>query len=144
MDGAAGEIEEIDLAVVVFAPANNAVSRAGQFFVALQFAGAVAQSPDATRIEIAIKIGAFKLFQALAVINEPAGDAAKRGVIVLDDWLEDRRRPLFSLRPKRMSTFLDRPAVVAALFNLVDHLPQILADFAAPKITRLTVEAVAP
>ena len=43
-----------------------------------------------------------------------------------------------------MRAFHDGPAVVAAFFDLVDHLPQILADFAAPEIAGLAVEAEAP
>ena len=43
-----------------------------------------------------------------------------------------------------MRAFLDRPAVVAAFFDLVDHFPEILADFAAPEVAGLAVEAEAP
>src|SRR5471030_3032258 len=63
---------------------------------------------------------------------------------MFDDGLEDRRRPLLAFRAKGIIPFHDRPAVVAALFDLVDHLPQILADFAAPEIAGLAVEAVTP
>src|SRR5688500_13467616 len=63
---------------------------------------------------------------------------------MLDDRLQDRRGPAFTFRPEVVVAFLDRPAVVAALFDLVDHLPQVLTDFAAPAIARLAVEAEAP
>src|SRR5205823_4928972 len=51
---------------------------------------------------------------------------------------------LFALGPEFVRAFHDGPAVVAAFLNLVDTLPQILADFAAPQVAGLAVEAVAP
>src|SRR5437867_3915907 len=58
--------------------------------------------------------------------------------------LENRRRPFLAFGPEIVGAFHDRPAVIAALFDLVDHLPQILADLAAPDVAGLAVEAVAP
>ena len=63
---------------------------------------------------------------------------------MLDDRLENRRRPLLAFRAKFVRAFHDGPAVVAAFLDLVDHLPQILADFAAPKVAGPAIEAEAP
>src|SRR5437016_4503758 len=63
---------------------------------------------------------------------------------VLDDRLQDRRRPLLALGAKRMAAFHDAPAVVAAFFDLVDRFPQILADLAGPQIAGRGVEADLP
>src|SRR5437660_6165108 len=63
---------------------------------------------------------------------------------MLDNRLVDRRGALLAFRAEGMRAFHDGPAVVAASFDLVDHLPQILADFAAPEVAGLAIEAVAP
>ncbi len=61
----------------------------------------------------------------------------------LDQWREDRRRPdllgLDGLRPLHRG-----PAVVAALLDAVDHLPQLPADVADEQFAGLAVEAHPP
>ena len=52
--------------------------------------------------------------------------------------------PFFAFGPERVSRPPDAPAVVAALLDLVDHLPQVLADFAGPQLAGLAVEAEPP
>ncbi len=47
-------------------------------------------------------------------------------------------------RPERMRAFVDAPTVISPLVNDVDHLPQILADFAPPHRPRLAIEAEFP
>src|SRR5213593_3895212 len=63
---------------------------------------------------------------------------------MLQHRFEDRRRSLFAFGAEVVQAFHDGPAVVAALLNLVDHLPQVLADFAAPEVAGFAIEAVAP
>src|SRR5437879_4269352 len=63
---------------------------------------------------------------------------------MLDDRREDRRRPLLAFGPEGVRAFLHAPAVVAAALDLVDHLPQVLADLAAPQVPGLAVEAELP
>jgi hypothetical protein len=104
----------------------------------------VIEGPNATSVEITIDVRAAQLRNSLAVINEATCNGAEVAVRMLDDRLQDRRRPALALRAKVVIPFLDRPAVVAAFHDLVDHLPQILADFAAPAVSRLAIEAEAP
>src|SRR5262245_40911358 len=63
---------------------------------------------------------------------------------MLDDRLEDGRRPLLPLGAEGVVALHDTPAVVAALLDLVDHLPQVLADLAGPQVRTGTVEAELP
>src|SRR5262245_19941390 len=63
---------------------------------------------------------------------------------MFDDRLENRRGTLFAIGTEGMRTFVDAPAVVAATFDLVDRLPQILADFAGPEVAGLPVKAELP
>src|SRR5262249_13407471 len=63
---------------------------------------------------------------------------------MLDDRRQDGGWAAFPVGPEWMGAFHDRPAVIAALLNQVDHLPQVLAHFAAPEVAGFLVEAVAP
>src|SRR5205085_1843176 len=142
MDAAAGEIEEVDLSGGVLAPAHDAVRGAGQLVARpehrlLQEFGAfvgldadvlgetLLERPDPACIEIAIDVLPFELAEPLAVVNKPAGNRAKRLVPMLYNRREDRRRSPLAFGPEGMRSLLHRPAVVAALFDLVDHLPQV-------------------
>src|SRR5262249_9634635 len=104
----------------------------------------VAERPDFAGVEITVNVSAFQLLQPLAVVDVAAGERAELGVVVFDDRLEDGRRPLLAFGAEGVAAFRDAPAVVSALLNLVDHLPQILTDLAAPQIASLLVEAVLP
>ena len=53
-------------------------------------------------------------------------------------------RALPPLGLERMEPFLDAPAVVAAVLDPVDHLPEVLADVAGPELAGLAVEAELP
>src|SRR4051794_36480972 len=63
---------------------------------------------------------------------------------MLDDRFKNRRRAFLAFRAERMRAFHDAPAVIAALFDLVDHVPKVLADFARPEVARLAVERKTP
>src|SRR4029453_14925005 len=66
--------------------------------------------------------------------------AAGRGVAPR----QDRGGPAPARRPPRLPALHDRPAVVAAALNAVDHLPQLPADVADPQVAGDAVEAHAP
>src|SRR5437763_2702363 len=101
----------------------------------------ILEGPDAARVVVAVDVMVVEALEAFAVIDEAAGDGTEVGVIVLDDRHEDRRRPAWPFGPERMGPFENAPAVVAALLDLVNLLPQVLADVAAPEIARALVEA---
>src|SRR5262249_38069393 len=104
----------------------------------------VAQAPDAAGVEVAVDVGAGQVGQALAVVNVAAGQAAEVRVRVLGDRRQDRRRPLGAFRAEGVCALVDAPAVVAALLDLQDALPQVLADLADPQLARGPVEAHLP
>src|SRR5579872_7265777 len=100
--------------------------------------------PNATGVEVAIEVMAGQLGQALAVVDEAAGERAEVGVVVLDQRGQDFRRAELPLGAEGMIAYADAPAVVAAALDLVDHLPQVLPDFTRPEVARLAIEAEAP
>src|SRR5262245_21005994 len=108
------------------------------------FFAVVAQTPDPPGVEVAVNVRSHEFRQALAAINKPAGKRTKIGVRVFDDRRQDRRRPFLAFGPEWVCSLLNAPAVVPAFFNLVDHLPQVLAHLACPQVAGLTVEAVLP
>src|SRR5262245_28590389 len=146
MDLAPHEIEQQYFAVIVLGEADQTDRGAGQLDVIGHLAGfaVVTKHPDPARVEIAVDIGASQLLEALAVIDVSARQRAEIGVRMLDDRLEDRRRPFLAFGPERMRPFHDAPAIVAALLDLVDTLPEVLANFADPEIARLAIEAELP
>src|SRR5204863_7017477 len=128
------------------APGDDAERGVGQLAVfghALRFA-VVTEHPDAAGVVITINVRPLQFRIPLAVVDEPAGEGAELGVIVLDDRGQDRRRPGLAFRAERVCPFLHAPAVVAALLDAVDHLPQVLPDFARPQIAGRGVEADLP
>src|ERR1051326_869611 len=66
------------------------------------------------------------------------------GVRLFDDWFDDGRGTLLAFRTEGVRAFHDAPAVVAAFFDLVDVLPEILADVATPQVAVLGVKAERP
>src|SRR5262249_90486 len=100
--------------------------------------------PDASAIVIAVNIATREFGQPLALVRESARDRAKSGVVVLDDRHQDRRRSARPFGAKRMAALEHAPTIVAAPFDQVDLLPQILPDVPAPQITPCLVEAELP
>src|SRR5262249_55403007 len=105
VDAAAGEIEEIQLALGVFTPAHDAVGGAGDFgmshgqnpgaclylqnpvvlFPPNDRRGPGAKGPYPARVKIAVNVIARQILEALATINEAARQRTEVRVWVLDD-----------------------------------------------------------
>ena len=67
------------------------------------------------------------------------------GYSTIGGWiLEAGIGPLPPLGLERVERFPDAPAVVAAVLDAVDHLPEVLADVAGPQLAGLAVEAELP
>src|SRR5262249_13614485 len=116
----------------------------GQLLVPGHLLAVVAHPPDPAGVEVAVEVGPREVLQALAAVDVAARQAAELGVRVFEDGRQDRRRPLLAVRAEGVVALHDRPAVVAALLDAVDHFPQVLPDLAAPQLTRLAVEAELP
>src|SRR5262245_45912030 len=104
----------------------------------------VAEHPDAARVVVTIDIGAGKFLEPLTMVDEPAGDGPEVGMIVLDDGHQNLRWPPRALGAKRMAALQNAPAIVAAAFDQIDLLPQILTDVAAPEVPGRGIEAHLP
>ena len=125
-----------------------------QLAVGDQLAVLVAQAPDPAAVEVAVDVDADQRGDLLAAVDVTAGDAqaaigpvAGRGVGILDDRRLDlggRVGPLPALGLERVETLPDAPAVVAAVLDAVDHLPEVLSDVAGPQLAGLAVEAELP
>src|SRR5690349_16456906 len=63
---------------------------------------------------------------------------------MFDDGLEDGRRADLAFGAEGVRPLHHAPAVVAAFFDLVDHVPKVLADFARPEVAGLAVERESP
>src|SRR5262249_15209589 len=144
MDLPAHPVEEIQFARVVLAPADNATGRGDQFLMPGDLLAIVAKGPDSARVEVTVDVGADEVFQTLAVIDVAAGQRTEVRVRSLDDGRQDRRRAALALGPERGRCLNTAPAVVAALLDLDDRLPQVLADLTDPQVPGLAVEAVPP
>ena len=90
------------------------------------------QCPDLARVVVTVNVVTSQFRQPRAVINEAAGDRSKIVMRVLDDRLDEFARTFGPLRPERVPAFPDTPAVIAAALDDVNHLPQVLPDFAGP------------
>src|SRR5262249_50061704 len=114
----------------------------------------LAEAPDPAGLVVAIDVHADQLGQRLAAVDVAPGDALAvvlagpgRGVRVLADGGVSLRgrlgfRPPWGL--ERVQAFLDPPAVVTAVLDDVDHLPEVLADVARPEGAGLAVEGELP
>ena len=67
------------------------------------------------------------------------------GYSTIGGWIFGRLvGPLPSLGLEGVEALADAPAVVAAVLDPMDHLPEVLADVAGPELTGLAVEAELP
>src|SRR5262249_20779798 len=131
-------------AVVVLGEIDDADRGNGQLVMEGDLGSVVTQGPDLAGVKIAVDVGALECLEPVAVVDVATGERAELRVRLLDDRLEDRRRAFFPLGPEGVRAFHHAPAIVAAFFNLVNALPQVLADFADPEIAGLAVEAEFP
>src|SRR5207249_620937 len=79
-----------------------------------------------------------------AVVDEPAGQRASLGMMMLDRRFHERHWGELALEIKRMVPLHDAPAVVVAFFDEERLLPQVLAVLADPEVARLFIDAHAP
>src|SRR5207249_559401 len=82
--------------------------------------------------------------ELLAAVDTATGHTARDRVRQLDHRPANRRRPDLLRRLDRLRPLRDAPAVVAALLDLVHHLPQFPAHVAEPQLAGLAVEAHPP
>ena len=102
------------------------------------------RGPELARHPVAADVGAGEVLEALAAVDVAAGDGGGLGVREGEGRRQDRRRAALALGLDRLRAFHDRPAVVAALLDAVDHLPQLPADVADPQVAGRAVEAHPP
>ncbi len=113
-----------------------------------------AQAPNSTGVEVAVDVETLKRRQAFAAIDISAGDTftvvltvrvLTATVGIFGHRRRNRRGGIGLLaRMERVSRFHDAPAVVAAVFDQVDHFPEVLADVARPQIAGLAIEGELP
>ena len=104
----------------------------------------MAKPPDAPGVIVSVDVGPGDFRQPLAAIDKASGDGAEIGVAVLDDRLQNGRRPQAAIGPEGVAALLDAPAVVASRLDQIDHLPQVLAHFPGPQISGPAVEVHLP
>src|SRR5262249_3859759 len=95
-------------------------------------------------IVVTIDIGAGQFLELRAAVDEAAGDRAELGVAMFDNGHQYGGGAARSFWSKRMGTFHDTPTVVAATFDAINLLPQILPDIAGPQLARLAIETHFP
>ncbi len=144
VDAPSREIDKVDFPLGVLGNVDDTDLRVAQLAVLGHAALFVPQHPDFAGVVVAVDIGAAQLRQPRAVVDPAAGERAEVGVRMLDEGLQNRRRALGSLRAEGMAPFAHAPAVVAPLLDDAHHFPQVLPDFARPKIARRRVEAELP
>src|SRR5438552_17107013 len=101
-------------------------------------------APDAASREVAVEVRPAQPRQLRAVVDDAAGHRPRLGVVVLGDRLGERLRPRLAVEVKRMTALHDAPAVVGALLDEVNLLPEVLAVVADPQVARLAVDAHPP
>src|SRR5262249_19334198 len=104
----------------------------------------MADAPDAAGREVTVEIRPPQVRQFGTVIDDAAGHRAGLGVMVLGDRLRERVRPRLAVQVERMRALQDAPAVVSALLDEVDLLPDVLAVVADPQIAALGVDVQPP
>src|SRR5207302_10729418 len=93
---------------------------------------------------VAVNVNPVESAQPLAVITSASGDGGSLGVRMRNDRRQNGGRARFAVRFDRLRTFDDAPAVVAAAFNTINHLPQFPADIPDPQGAALSVETHLP
>ena len=122
---------------MVFAEGDDARRDLGNLAVRDDFVAVEAGGPDAARFPVAADVGALQFREPLAAVDVAAGDAGRLGVREGEIRRQDRRRAALAFGMNRLRAFDDAPAVVAALLDPVDHLPQFPADIADPQVAGL-------
>src|SRR5262245_22345568 len=114
-------------ALRVRAEAGDLQSSLGDLLVPNEFFAIVLGGPDAAGRVVAVNVGPDQVGILLAVINDPASHRTGLGMRVFNGRLDMRRRSQLALEIERMAPFVDRPAVIVALADEVDLLPEVLA-----------------
>src|ERR1019366_8823875 len=137
-------VDDVNLLVVVFAEGNDALLALGQLLVPNDFVAVEAGAPDFARHPVAAQVDAGEFLQTFATVDIPAGDGGRLGVGKVQGRGDDRRGAAFAFGAHRLRAFHDRPAIVAAFLDAIDHLPLLPADIADPEIAGRAIEAHAP
>src|SRR5262249_39298330 len=145
-DSPGNVVEDKQLAGVVFCKADNPNVRLAQLLVFTQrlLLPVIAKCPNTATIVIAVNVRAAQFGQLLAMVFKAAGERTEVGVVVFDNRHQDGAWPAGPFGAKGMAAFEHAPAVVAALFDQVHLLPQILAHIAAPEVAGGPVKAELP
>jgi hypothetical protein len=145
---AAVEGEDVELAPGVLAEARDVELRlpralqVDQLAIDDGLAVPFAQAPDAAGVVIGVDVDAGQLRQGRAAVDVAAGDALAvvlafgvRRVGVLGQGRDEVGRPDGPLLAagERVEPLAHAPAVVAAVLDDVDLLPEVLADVAGPE-----------
>src|SRR5262249_44437496 len=146
IDAAVDKVQGVHFAVGILPPRHDPYPALGQLLVLGHLLGllVVTEHPHAAGVVVAVDVGSVQLGVLLAVVDEAACEGTELGGIVLDNGLEDWRRPFLAFGPERVASLADAPAVVTALLDEVHRLPQILPDFAGPQIAGCGIEADLP
>jgi len=125
---------EVQFIVAADAKGYNLMRRACDLAAPGHFTAIVPERPDASGQVIAINIGAGQFGQPGAYIKPAAGDARRLRMRVSDDGRDDRAGAWHRVRFHGLRAFGDRPTVITAAFNAVDHFPHFPTDIARPEV----------
>ena len=93
MDPAADEVHHVELALVGLSEIDDAEGGVDQLPVVADLVSLMAKPPDAPGVIVSVDVGPGDFRQPLAAIDKASGDGAEIGVAVLDDRLQNGRRP---------------------------------------------------
>src|SRR6516162_8840255 len=102
------------------------------------------RAPDFSCHPVAANIGSREILEFLATIYIAAGDRGSLAVREVEGRRQNRRRAPFAFRTNRLPSLHDRPTVIPASSNTVDHLPGFPANIANPQITCGPIKAHTP
>lgn len=146
MQASSGKVEKQHLAIGIGDDLDDANLRVAQLAMFGDFLGlvVVAQHPDFSGVVVAVDVRSHQFRQSLAAIDPTASDRSKVRMRMLDDRRDELRGTFRPFGTERVSSFSNAPAIVATFLDEVDHLPQVLSDFAAPHLTGRRVERELP
>ena len=132
-------IADQQLAVRISPKPGDVEWRVDEFLMPRDLLSVVTRTPDLPRGVIAVEIRSDQARQFLAVVDDPAGQRPRFGMMMLKRGLHMRRRSHLPGQIERMASLVDAPAVVVPLPHEVDLLPQVLTVVADPDVARLAV-----
>ena len=132
------------LAVSVDVERGNLHRGVGDFAMPHDLLSIVLARPDLAGRVVAVKVRSLQLGKFRTVVNDSAGQRSRLGMRMLERRLHVRMRAGLAFQVKRMAAFVNAPAVVLALVDLVNLLPQILSVLSDPDVTGLRVGRHSP